>query len=97
MNITAIPSTAVSQATPLTLTCEAVGDPNLNVMWTTPTGPRVGSVIFVDSVTANNAGDYTCEVTSDGRTANISVTITGEGSYKDMGERGGGECKVRNK
>lgn len=66
-------------------------------MWTTPTGLRVDSVIIVNNVTANNTGDYTCEVTSDGRTANISVTITGEGSYKDVGERGGEEYEVRNR
>ena len=90
LNIAAVPSTAVYQGTPLTLTCEVVGDPTLNVMWTTPTGPMVGSVIIVNSVTANNAGDYTCEVTSDGRTVNISITITGEGSCKDRG-RGEGE------
>ena len=65
-------------------------------MWTTPTGPMVGSVIIVNSVTANNTGDYTCEVTSDGRTVSISITITGEGSCKDRGRGEGEEYKTRN-
>ena len=47
--------------------------------WTTPTGPRVGSVISVDNVTAVDAGDYRCEVTSEAGTAKDSITITGEG------------------
>ena len=47
--------------------------------WTTPTGRRVGSVISVDNVTAVDAGDYRCEVTSEGRAANDSITIRGEG------------------
>ena len=46
--------------------------------WTTPTGPRVGSVISVDSVTADDAGDYRCEVTSEAGTANDSITIRGK-------------------
>ncbi len=46
--------------------------------WTTPTGPRVGSVISVDSVTTDDAGEYTCEVTSEAGTINDSITITGE-------------------
>ena len=40
---------------------------------------REGSLISIDSVTADNAGAYTCVVTSEGRTANDSVTIGGEG------------------
>ena len=79
VNFTANPSTRVSQGMPLNLTCEAVGGPTLNVTWVTPSGPRVGSVIFVDSVTAVNAGDYRCEVTSEGGTANGTVTIKSEG------------------
>ena len=69
----------VSQGIPLNLTCEAVGGPTLNVTWTTPTGLRVGSVISVDNVTADDAGDYRCEVTSEAGTANDSITIRGEG------------------
>ena len=46
--------------------------------WTTPTGPRVGSVISVDNVTADDAGDYRCEVTSEAGTANDSTAIRGE-------------------
>ena len=64
---------------PLNLTCVAVGAPIFNVTWTTPTGTREGSLISIDSVTADNAGAYTCVVTSEGRTANDSVTIGGEG------------------
>ena len=78
VNITASPSTEVSQGIPLNLTCEAVGGPTLNVTWTTPTGPRVGSVISVDNVTADDAGDYRCEVTSEAGTANDSTAIRGE-------------------
>ena len=48
--------------------------------WTTPTGLRVGSVISVDNVTADNAGEYTCEVTSEAGTTNDSITIRGESS-----------------
>ena len=46
--------------------------------WTTPTGPRVGSVISVDNVTADDAGEYTCEVMSEAGTTNDSITIRGE-------------------
>ena len=63
----------------LSLMCKAVGGPTLNVMWATPTGPRVGSVISVDSVTADDAGDYRCEVKSAGGTANDSIAIRGKG------------------
>ena len=77
-NLTASPSTGVSQGSPLNLTCEAVGGPTLNVTWTTPTGPRVGSVISVDNVTADDAGEYTCEVMSEAGTTNDSITIRGE-------------------
>ena len=79
VSITASPSMGVSQGMPLNLTCEAVGGPTLNVTWTTPTGPRVGSVISVDNATADDAGDYRCEVTSEAGTANDSITIKGEG------------------
>ncbi len=58
--------------------CEAVGGPTLNVTWTTPTGPEVGSVISVDSVITDYAGEYRCEVTSEAGTTNDSITITGE-------------------
>ena len=77
LNIIAIPSSVVSQGQPLNLTCEAVGGPTLNVTWTTPTGLRMGSSISIDSVTADDAGDYRCEVTSDNGTANGSITIRG--------------------
>ena len=46
--------------------------------WTTPTGPRVGSVISVDNVTADDAGEYICEVMSEAGTTNDSITIRGE-------------------
>ena len=78
VNLTASPFTGVPQGSPLNLTCEAVGGPTLNVTWTTPTGPRVGSVISVDDVTANDAGEYGCEVTSEAGTTNDSITIRGE-------------------
>ena len=79
VNLTASPSTGVPQGLTLTLTCEAVGGPTLNVTWTTPTGPRVGSVISVDNVTADDAGEYRCEVMSEAGTTNDSITIRGEG------------------
>ena len=79
VNLTASPSTGVPQGMPLNLTCEAVGGPTLNFTWTTPTGPRVGPVITVDNVTANDAGEYRCEVTSEAGTTNDSITIRGEG------------------
>ena len=47
--------------------------------WSTPTGPRVGPVISVDNVTANDAGEYRCQVTSEAGTTNDSITIRGEG------------------
>ena len=78
VNLTASPSTGVSQGIPLNLTCEAVGGPTLNVTWTTPAGPRVGRVISIDSVTANDAGEYRCEVTSEAGATNDSITIRGE-------------------
>ena len=80
VNLTAIPFTGVPQGSPLNLTCEAVGVPILNVTWTTPTGLRVGSVISVDNVTADDAGEYRCEVTSEAGTTNDSITIRGESS-----------------
>ena len=46
--------------------------------WTTPTGPRVGRVISIDSVTADDAGEYRCEVMSEAGTTNDSNTIRGE-------------------
>ena len=49
------------------------------VTWTTPTGPRAGSVISVDNVTADNAGEYRCEVTqAEAGTTSDSITIRGE-------------------
>ncbi len=48
--------------------------------WTTPTGPRVGSVISIDNVTAGDAGEYRCEVMSEAGTTNDSITIRGEAS-----------------
>ena len=78
MNISATPSTEVPTGTQLNLTCEAVGGPTLNVTWTTPSGPRVGSTISVDSVTAVTAGDYTCEVTTEAGTTSDSITISGK-------------------
>ena len=68
----------ISQGMPLNLTCEAVGGPTLNVTWTTPTGPRVGAVIIIANVTADDAGDYRCEVTSEAGTTYKSITISGE-------------------
>ena len=78
VNFTASPYLGVSQGMPLYLICEAVGGPTLNVTLTTPTGLRVGSVISVDSVTADDSGDYRCEVTSEAGTANGSITIRGK-------------------
>ena len=80
VNLTASPFTGVPQGSPLNLTCEAVGGPTLNVRWTTPTGPRVGRVISIDNVTADDAGEYRCEVTSEAGTTNDSITIRGESS-----------------
>ena len=77
VNLIASPSMGVPQGSLLNLTCEAVGGPTLNVTWTTPTGLRMGSSISIDSVTADDAGDYRCEVTSDNGTANGSITIRG--------------------
>ena len=37
VDLTANPSTGVTQGSPLNLSCEAVGGPTLNVTWTTPT------------------------------------------------------------
>ena len=48
--------------------------------WTTPTVPRVGRVISIDNVTADDAGEYTCEVMSEAGTTNESITIRGESS-----------------
>ena len=79
VNLTASPFTGVSQGIPLNLTCEAVGGPTLNVAWATPTGPMVGSVISIDSVTADDAGEYRCEVTTETETTNESITIRGKG------------------
>ena len=80
VNLIASPSMGVPQGSLLNLTCEAVGGPTLNVTWTTPTGPRVGRVISIDSVTADEAGEYTCEVTTEAGTTNDSITIRGESS-----------------
>ena len=77
-NLTATPSTGISQGMPLNLTCEAAGGPTLNFTWTTPTGPRVGPVIIIDNVMADDAGDYTCEVTSEAGETNSSIAISGE-------------------
>ena len=85
VNLTASPSTGVSQGIPLTLTCAAVGGPTLNVTWTTPTGLRVGSVISVDNVTADDAGEYRCEVTTEAGTTNDSITIRGESVVDESG------------
>ena len=74
----ATPSTGVSLGMPLNLTCEAAGGPTLNFTWTTPTGPRVGPVIIIDNVMADDAGDYTCEVTSEAGETNSSIAISGE-------------------
>ena len=79
-DLTARPSTRVSQESLVDLMCEAVGGPTLNVTWATPTGPRVGSVISVDNVTADDAGEYTCKVTTEAGTTNDSITIRGESS-----------------
>ena len=91
MNLTASPSTGVPQGVTLSLTCEAVGGPTLNFTWTTPTGPRVGSVISVDNVTANDAGEYRCEVMSVAGATNDSITIRGEGckwySKRDLAQQ----------
>ena len=78
VDLTASPSTGVSQGIPLNLTCEAVGGPTLNVTWTTPTGPRVGSVISVNNVTADDEGEYRCEVTTEAGTTNDSITVRGK-------------------
>ena len=55
----------------------------LSYTWTTPTGPKMGSVITVDNVTADDAGEYRCEVTSEAGTTNDSITIRGEGGKKN--------------
>ena len=78
VDLTASPSTGVTQGSPLNLRCEAVGGPTLNVTWTTPTGPRVGSVVSVNNVTADDAGNYGCEVMSEAGTTNHSIPIRGE-------------------
>ena len=83
LTITASPSTGVPQGMPLNLTCEVVGGPILSVMWTTPTGPRMGSVISVGSVMTDDAGEYRCEVMSDRSTTDDSITIRGEGSCRE--------------
>ena len=81
VNFTASPFPGVSQGMPLKLICEAVGGPNLNVTWTTPTGRRVGSAVSVDSVTADDAGDYRCEVTTEAGTTSDFITVRGEMGY----------------
>ena len=54
--------------------------------WSTPTGLRAGPVISVDSVTADDAGDYRCEVTSEAGTATDSIPIRGEGMQIGRGK-----------
>ena len=93
-NLTATPSTGVSQGMPLNLTCEAAGGPSLNFTWTTPTGPRVGPVILIDNVTAEDTGDYVCEVTSEAGTTNRSITINGEGRVEVFGVTRDGEDDI---
>ena len=88
VNFTASPSTRVSQGKALNLTCQAVGGPTLNVTWSTPTGRRVGSVISVDSVTVDDAGEYRCDVTSEAGTANDSITTRGEGDLLGEEQQG---------
>ena len=78
VNLTASPSTGVPQESSLNLTCAAVGGPTLNVTWTTPIEPRVGSVISIDNVTADVAGEYRCEVMSEAGTTNDSISIRGK-------------------
>ena len=85
VNLTASHSTGVPQGSPLNLTCEAVGGPTLNVTWTTPTGLRVGSVISVDNVTADDAGEYRCEVTTEAGTTNHSITVRGKSVVDESG------------
>ena len=85
VNLTASPSTGVPQGIPLTLICAAVGGPTLNVTWTTLTGLRVGSVISVDNVTADDAGEYTCEVATDAGTINDSITVRGKSVVDESG------------
>jgi gliding motility-associated-like protein len=41
------------------LTITMQGDPELEVNWTTPTGPASGNPLVIDPVTAANGGDYT--------------------------------------
>ena len=38
----------------------------------------MGPVILIDNVTADDAGDYTCEVMSEAGTTNSSIAIRGE-------------------
>ena len=79
MNILASPSIGVPRGAAINLTCVAVGGPILNVTWTTPAGPRTGSVISVNSVTADDAGIYRCEVVSEAGTTSGFISIIGEG------------------
>ena len=56
--------------------------------WSTPTGRRLGSVISVDSVTADDAGEYRCDVTSEAGTATDSITTRGEGDLLVKSSKG---------
>lgn len=87
MNILASPSIGVPQGATITLTCEVAGGPILNVTWTTPAGPRTGPIISVDSVTADDAGVYRCEVVSEAGTTSSSIAIIGKW-IKNNGEFG---------
>lgn len=79
VNILVTPSIGVPRGAAINLTCQAVGGPIRNVTWTTPAGPRTGSVISVNSVTADDAGIYRCEVVSEAGTTSGSIFIIGEG------------------
>ncbi|KAF3852596.1 hypothetical protein F7725_005951, partial [Dissostichus mawsoni] len=64
---------------PLTLNCSSVGNPPPSYTWTPPsriTSPSNGSVFFINSITHEDEGSYTCYVSNEKGSISVQFDVT---------------------
>ncbi|KAI9525677.1 hypothetical protein NQZ68_006226 [Dissostichus eleginoides] len=69
----------IREENPLTLNCSSVGNPPPSYTWTPPsriTSPSNGSVFFINSITHEDEGLYTCYVSNEKGSISVQFDVT---------------------
>ncbi|KAF3852620.1 hypothetical protein F7725_005975 [Dissostichus mawsoni] len=74
----------IREENPLTLNCSSVGNPPPSYTWTPPsriTSPSNGSVFFINSITREDEGSYTCYVSNEKGSISVQFDVTVQANH----------------